>query len=178
MEIRCDGFVMRPWFKTDAAQLAVVANNKDIADNLRDGFPFPYSYQDAINWLEMIIPQNYPVRFFAITVDKNIAGSIGLVSKTDIYRKNMEMGYYLVPEYWGRGIITEAVKAITSYAFREFDIIRIYAEPFADNPGSRRVLEKAGYVHEATFHKNVIKNGVIKDSTIYSMLRENFREKI
>lgn len=178
MEIRGEGFLLRPWFKTDAAQLAVVANNKDIADNLRDGFPFPYSYQNAVNWLEMTIAQNDPVRFFAIIVDDKIAGSIGLVSKTDIYRLNMEMGYFLSPEFWGRGIVTGAVKAATGYAFREFDIIRLYAEPFADNPGSCRVLEKAGFTHEATFRKNVIKNGVIKDSAIYSILRENFREEI
>jgi RimJ/RimL family protein N-acetyltransferase len=91
--------------------------------------------------------------------DNHLAGSIGIISKTDIYRKNAEIGYFLGEEFWGKGIATRAIRAATSYAFSTFDIVRIYAEPFCDNPGSRRALEKAGFIHEATFKKNVIKNG-------------------
>jgi len=129
-----------------------------------------------INWLNIVISKNDPVLFFAIVMDGSLVGSIGLVAMTDIYRKNFEMGYFLNEKHWGKGIITKAIRAATAYAFREFDVIRVYAEPFSDNPGSRRVLEKAGYIHEATFRKNVIKNGIIKDSCIYSILKENFRE--
>ena len=124
------------------------------------------------------MPENIPPRFFAITVDKKLVGSIGIVSKTDIYRKNFEIGYFLSEEFWGKGIATKAIKAATSYAFRDFDIVRIYAEPFSDNPGSRRALEKAGFRLEATLKKNVIKNGIIKDSCIYSVLREDFNTLI
>jgi ribosomal-protein-alanine N-acetyltransferase len=176
MEICFGGIVLRPWLRSDAEELAVIANNKEIADYLRDGFPSPYSLQDAINWLEMVIPKNEPPLYFAILIEGKLAGSIGLVSKSDIYRLNFEMGYFLSPHHWGKGIITKAIRAITAYGFSEFDVIRIYAEPFEDNPGSRRVLEKAGYIHEATFRKNVIKNGKIKNSCIYSVLKENFRE--
>jgi len=176
MEIHFEEIVLRPWKKSDADELAVIANNKNIADNLRDGFPNPYSHQDAINWLNIVISKNDPVLFFAIVMDGSLVGSIGLVAMTDIYRKNFEMGYFLNEKHWGKGIITKAIRAATAYAFREFDVIRVYAEPFSDNPGSRRVLEKAGYIHEATFRKNVIKNGIIKDSCIYSILKENFRE--
>jgi RimJ/RimL family protein N-acetyltransferase len=121
------------------------------------------------------LPENYPPRFFAITVDKALVGSIGLVVKTDIYRKNFEIGYFLAEEHWGKGIATRAIKAATSYAFKDFDIVRVYAEPFSDNPGSRRALEKAGFILEATLRRNVIKNGIIKDSCIYSVLKEDFK---
>ena len=175
MEICFEGIVLRPWSIRDAGRLAVIANNKNIADNLRDGFPFPYSLQDAKNWLNIILPENYPPRFFAITVDKELLGSIGLVTKTDIYRKNIEIGYFLAEEHRGKGIATRAIKAATSYAFKDFDIVRIYAEPFSDNPGSRKALEKAGYKLEAIFRRNVTKNDIIKDSCIYSVLKEDFR---
>jgi len=99
-----------------------------------------------------------------------------MVTKEDIYRKNIEIGYFLTEELWGKGIITNAIKAITDYAFSKFDIIRVYAEPFADNPGSRRALEKAGFRCEALFRRNVIKNGMIKDSCIYSVLKEDFHK--
>jgi [ribosomal protein S5]-alanine N-acetyltransferase len=175
MEIFFEGIILRPWSIRDAADLAGIADNKNIADNLRDGFPDPYSLKDAITWLNMILPENFPPRFFAIIKDKQLTGSIGIVTKTDIYRKNVEIGYFLSEKFWGRGIITSAIKAATSYAFREFDIVRVYAEPFADNQGSRRALEKAGFSLEATLKNNVIKNGLIKDSCIYSILKENFK---
>jgi [ribosomal protein S5]-alanine N-acetyltransferase len=174
MELFFDGISIRPWSITDASNLASIANNKKIADNLRDGFPFPYSLNDARDWLNLILPENHPPRFFAIEVDNQLVGSIGIVSKTDIYRKNFEIGYFLSENFWGNGIITKAIKAATSYAFREFDIVRIYAEPFSDNHSSRRALEKAGFMLEATLKRNIIKNGIIKDSCIYSVLRENF----
>jgi len=175
MEISFEGIVLRPWSISDATELALIADNKKIADNLRDGFPFPYSLQDACNWLDTILPENSPPRFFALTIDKQLVGSIGIVSKSDIYRKNFEIGYFLSEEFWGKGIATKAIKAATSYAFKDFDVVRVYAEPFADNPGSRRALEKAGFTLEATLKRNVIKNGIIKDSCIYSVLKEDFK---
>jgi [ribosomal protein S5]-alanine N-acetyltransferase len=178
MKIIYEEVVLRPWSVKDAERLAVIANNKKVADNLRDGFPNPYSLSDAHGWLNSIIPINEPPRFFAIISDDNLAGSIGIVTKEDIYRKNVEIGYFLAEEYWGRGIVTKAVKAATAYAFAKFDIIRVYAEPFSDNKGSRRALEKAGFTCEAIFKKNVIKNGFIKDSCIYSVLKENFHYKL
>jgi RimJ/RimL family protein N-acetyltransferase len=178
MKITFEEVVLRSWTLKDADRLAIIANNKNIADNLRDGFPFPYSISDARNWLNSIIPINEPPRFFAILSNDLLAGSIGIVTKNDIYRKNVEIGYFLAEDYWGKGIMTKAIKAATAYAFSKFDIIRVYAEPFADNPGSRKVLEKAGFMCEAVFRKNVIKNGIIKDSCIYSVLKENFRYRL
>ncbi len=175
MEIFFDGICLRPWSVSDANQLASIANNKNIADNLRDGLPLPYTINDAIEWINSILPENIPPRFFAIEIDNLIVGNIGLVSKTDIYRKNIEIGYFLDQRYWGKGIITKAIKAATSYAFKEFDIVRVYAESFADNDGSRRALEKAGFNLEATIKSNIFKNGIIKDSCIYSVLKEDFK---
>lgn len=172
MEILFEGISLRPWSIADASSLATIADSRKIAENLRDGFPNPYSLQDARNWLGMILPENHPPRFFAIVTDKKVVGSIGIVTKGDIYRKNCEIGYYIGEEYWGKGIATKAIKAATSYAFKTFDIVRVYAEPFADNTGSRRALEKAGYICEATLRKNVVKNGIVKDSCIYGILRE------
>jgi RimJ/RimL family protein N-acetyltransferase len=175
MEILFEGVNLRPWSIHDVRDLAAIADNKKVSDNLRDGFPNPYSLKDAIDWLNIILPENIPPRFFAILYDRQLVGSIGIVTKSDIYRKNFEIGYFLAEEYWGKGIATKAIKAATSYAFKDFDIVRIYAEPFADNPGSRRALEKAGYTLEATLKRNVIKNDIIKDSCIYSVLKEDFK---
>lgn len=174
MELVSEGIILRPWKISDASRLSEIADNKKVADNLRDGFPNPYSKNDAISWLNSIIPENNPPRFFAIIFEGIIAGSIGIVPKTDIYRKNVEIGYFLSEEFWGKGIATRAIKAATTYAFKEFDIVRAYAEPFADNNGSRRALEKAGFRLEAVLKNYVVKNEIVKDSCIYSVLKHEY----
>ena len=174
MEILFEGIILRPWSIDDAKILAEIANNKNIADNLQDLFPFPYSLKDARKWIRTILPVD-PPRNFAIVADGSIAGNIGLLPKDDIHRKNVEIGYFLSEKYWGKGIAPRAVKAITSYAFSNFDIVRVYAETFGDNIRSRRALEKAGFSLEATLRSYVIKNGIIKDGCIYSVLKEDFK---
>jgi ribosomal-protein-alanine N-acetyltransferase len=174
MEILFRDITLKPWSLEYALRLAEIVNNKKITDNLRDGLPYPYTYEDALNWLNITIPLNNPPRFFAIFTGETLAGSIGLVTKDDIYRKNIEIGYFLAEEQWGKGIMTASILSACTYAFREFDIIRIYAEVFADNTGSRRALEKAGFRCEALISKNIIKNGFIIDSCIYSVLQESF----
>ena len=79
--------------------------------------------------------------------------------------------YYIAEEYWGKGIMTEAVKQLCDYVFSNTDIIRIYAEPFAYNIGSCRVLEKAGFQYEGTLRSNALKNGNVFDMKMYSKLK-------
>jgi RimJ/RimL family protein N-acetyltransferase len=174
MEILFEGIVLKPWSLEDAAELAEIANNKKIACNLRDLFPDPYTLKDARKWLKSIIRADPPCNF-AIVWNHAIAGNIGILTKEDVYRKNVEIGYFLAEKYWGMGIAARAVKAVTSYAFSNFDIVRVYAETFADNNRSARVLEKSGFKLEATLKSYIIKNGVLKDSYIYSVLKEDFK---
>jgi RimJ/RimL family protein N-acetyltransferase len=176
MEIFLEGIILRPWSIKDARQLSLIADNKNISDNLRDGFPYPYSVKDARDWLNLILPENIPPRFFAITNDKKVVGSIGIITKTGIYRKNIEIGFFLSEKFWGKGVMTKAIRAVSSYAFGTFDIVRIYAEVFSDNISSRRTLEKAGFRLEATLKNSIVKNDVIKDCCIYSVLREDYQK--
>jgi ribosomal-protein-alanine N-acetyltransferase len=71
------------------------------------------------------------------------------------------MGYWLGEPYWGKGLMTEAVAKFTEYAFKSFQLMRIYAEPYASNPNSCRVLEKAGFVLEGRLRSSVLKDGLI-----------------
>jgi ribosomal-protein-alanine N-acetyltransferase len=174
MEILFEGITLRPWSIDDAKRLAVIANSRKIADSLRDLFPSPYSVRDARKWIRSILPVVPPCNF-AIVSDDIIVGNIGMITKDDVYRKNIEIGYFIAEQFWGQGIATRAVKAVTSYAFSNFDVVRVYAEVFSDNTGSRKALEKAGFIHEATFKNSIIKNEVIKDDCVYSVLKENFK---
>jgi RimJ/RimL family protein N-acetyltransferase len=159
---------LRPWQLGDLDNLVRFANNKKIFDNLRDAFPYPYTEQDGRRFIEMNASEQ-PTRVFAIEVDGMAVGSIGIFPQTDIHRKNAEIGYWLGEPFWGKGIVTEAVRQIIEYGFNTFDITRIYAIPFPTNIGSQRVLVKAGLHFEARLEKALYKNGQYMDELIYSI---------
>lgn len=170
MEFQLQKSLLRPWSIGDETSLEHHAHNKKIWMNVRDHFPYPYLRSDAMRWVQHA-SHNLSETVFAIVVNNNAVGSIGLVPKDDVYRKSMEIGYWLGEEFWGHGIITEAVGAITQYAFERFDIVRVYADVFAWNTASMRVLEKNGYECEARLKKAVFKDGKISDALIYSKIK-------
>ena len=163
---------IRKWKLSDAADLAMAISNKKIQNNLRDGLPYPYTEQDGANFISDMLSVDENETFaFAITVDDKVVGSIGVFRQGNIHRLTAELGYYIAEEYWGRGIMTEAVRQICEYVFDKSDIIRIYAEPFAYNTASCRVLEKAGFQYEGTLRDNAFKNGKVVDMKMYSLLK-------
>ncbi len=162
-------FILRYWNLDDLDNLVKFANNKKIADKLTDAFPHPYKREDGIAYITNF-GSDKPQKVFAIEVNGIACGSIGVFPQTDVHRKNAEMGYWLAEEYWGRGIMTEAVKRTIEYGFSAFDINRIFARPYASNLASQRVLEKAGMKLEARFEKSLFKNGQFVDELIFSIL--------
>lgn len=166
-------FVLREWQQDDAEAVALAANNQKIAENLRNAFPYPYTLEDAIWYVNGCIARRDERQITrAIVVEGVVAGSIGVFAQTDVYEKSAELGYWLSEEYWGQGIMTAAVRQICREAFARFDLLRIYAEPFAHNQGSRRVLEKAGFTCEGTMRNGVFKNGQVHSYCMYALLRE------
>lgn len=119
-------YKIRKWKLTDASDLASVLSNKHIQDNLRDGLPYPYTEKDSIDYISAMLSANENDTFtFAIVVDNKVIGSIGIFRQENIHRKTAELGCYIAEEYWGKGIMTEAVKQICDYVFHNSDIIRI-----------------------------------------------------
>jgi ribosomal-protein-alanine N-acetyltransferase len=170
MELDFGHFRLRPWQPGDEESLACHANNPKIWRNVRDRFPHPYTRADAEAWIA-IASTDTPLTNFAIAVDGAAVGGIGVMLQEDVSRKSAEIGYWLGEAYWGRGIVTAAVRAMTDYAFATFDLCRLYANVFEWNPASMRVLEKAGYEFEGRRRKSAIKEGQIIDEMIYAIIR-------
>lgn len=165
---------IRQWRESDAADLAAALSNKKVQDNLRDGLPYPYTEKDGLDFINAMLSADPNDTFaFAVTVDDKAIGSIGVFRQGNIHRLTAELGYYVAEEYWGNGIMTEAVRQICEYVFKNSDIIRIYAEPFAYNEASCRVLEKAGFQLEGVLRNNAIKNGKVIDMKMYSLIKTN-----
>lgn len=166
--------ILKKWDLSDAKDLVKILSDKRILDNLRDGIPYPYTLQDGKEFITSILQANENNTFaFAITIDNKVIGSITVFRQENIHNKTGELGYYLAREYWGKGIMTKVVNQICEYVFDNSDIIRIYAEPFAYNLASCRVLEKSGFHYEGTLRKNAIKNGKILDMKMYSRLKDD-----
>jgi RimJ/RimL family protein N-acetyltransferase len=167
MRLELTRCTVRPWASTDADALQRHANNRNVSMHLRDRFPFPYEREHAIAFLSWLAQQPSPT-VWAIEVEGEAAGGIGLEMHSDVERVSAEIGYWLGESLWGRGIATEALAAVTRAAFARYELTRLYAVPFADHPASVRVLEKAGYVREGRMKQSAIKNGKVRDQLLYA----------
>lgn len=155
----------------DAKSIANNGNNVKIAAKMRDVFPSPYKIETAQAWINMnLLPANKDW-VNAIVVNGEAVGVASILFKTDIYQHSAEVGYWIGEDYWGKGIVSEAVKALVEFALENTDITRLFAEVFDNNKASARVVEKAGLVYECTHKKAIIKNGEIMDSHIYTIIR-------
>ncbi len=165
-------FLLRPWQTGDAASLQKYAASPRVAANLRNVFPHPYTAEDAAWFLaDCAHASEENDRRRAIVVEGEAVGGIGLTRLSDVACKTMEIGYWLGEPFWGRGIMTAAVRQFCAQAFALGDVERIQAAIFARNIASRRVLEKAGFTLEGVLRHSVYKNGELMDSCMYALLK-------
>ena len=164
--------IIRKWKREDAQDLQQSINDLRVLNNLTDRIPYPYHLQDAYDYIDaMLSADENEIFAFAIEYEGQVVGSISVLRQDDIYRRSAELGYYLGYSYWGKGIMSEAVKQTCQYVFEHSDIERIFAAPFDYNPASQRVLEKCDFEREGILRKNGFKNGEFHDMIMYSLIK-------
>lgn len=169
--IASDGdVILRKITDADLPKMALYGNNEKVSINLRDGFPYPYTLDDAIKFKKMVDSQN-PITFFAIVYCEEYVGNISLLKGTDVYRKSAEIGYFIGEPFWNKGIATKAVNLITQFGFENMDIVRIHTGIFAFNTASQRVLEKCGFLKEGIFKQSICKNNLMYDEIRFAKLK-------
>ena len=161
---------LRPLRTEDVPALALHANNPKVAMHLRDRFPSPYSLEDGYRFLEYA-QSTQDECVSGIVMNEQAVGAIGIQFRSDIERCSGELGYWLGESYWGRGIASAAIRSFTEWAIPRFALTRVYAEVFADNRASVRVLEKAGFEYVGLLRKAAIKSGVHHDYRLYDLVR-------
>jgi RimJ/RimL family protein N-acetyltransferase len=171
MELPLTRCTVRSWRLEDVPSLARHANDRDVWINLRDAFPHPYTEADAARFIRSAVRRR-PETLFAIEVDGEAAGGIGYGIHIDVERVSAEIGYWLGRTFWGRGVMTEALRAVTRQAVEAHGLTRIYAVPYEWNGASFRVLEKAGYVCECRMRRSAIKDGKVIDQLLYAYVPE------
>ena len=171
MRIEFGEWQLRSFQPDDSPALAKYANNREVWRNLWDKHPYPYRVADAEEWIKYAMHQE-PETIFAIASATEAIGCIGMLPQSDVARLSAEVGYWLGEPFWGQGIATGALKALTRYAFTEIGMVRLYATVMEWNPASARVLKKAGYEYEGRLRKSAVKDGEIIDQWLYAMVRE------
>lgn len=167
-------FKLRPWNISDLDNLVKYANNWNVAKNMTDQFPYPYSEKDGKAFIELAT-KDYPIHIFAIDIGGQAVGGIGIHPQADIHRKNAELGYWLAEPFWGQGIISNAIKSIVDFAFETYAINRVFARPYGTNIASQKVLEKNNFVLEGKFKQVLIKDNLLLDELVYAIRRENWK---
>ncbi|VFQ85322.1 unnamed protein product [Cuscuta campestris] len=106
-----------------------------------------------------------------ICVDGKIAGSISVQPYRGDDRCRAEIGYALASKYWGKGIGTKAVKMAAASVFVEWpELERLQAVVDVENPGSQRVLEKAGFTREGVLRRYYLLKGKPRDAFMFSLV--------
>lgn len=166
--------ILRPWRTADAVRLAELANDVEIWRNLRDRFPHPYSLEDAHRFLRGVVGAEPPMNF-AIEIEGDLAGGLGIHPCSDVERIGAELGYWLAHPYRGRGIMVEAIRLATRYSFEELGLERLFADVFEYNEASMKVLERAGFVREGIARRAALKDGRIVDKHHFALIRPEFQ---
>lgn len=163
-------FTLRPWHENDLESLLRYANNAAIAKFMTNKFPHPYTSEAGKAFIAFATAHT-PIHIFAIDINGEAVGGIGVHPQDDVFEKNAEMGYWLAQPFWGNGIITRAIPQIIDFAFATYPINRLFARPFESNIASQKVLEKNGFVLEARFENTIFKNGVFENELVYAVRR-------
>ncbi|KAL4427459.1 hypothetical protein ABPG77_000748 [Micractinium sp. CCAP 211/92] len=165
---RCE---VRPARLEDAPAIAAALNDRSIWRNVRDRVPNPYTLSDAMQFLEFACSQDPPCHF-AVVVDGQAAGMVGLEPQRDVYCRSAELGFWLGRQHWRRGIASEAVAAVVCHGFTAHPHLhRIYAHCFAWNQGSQALLRKLGFVQDGRLRQAAFKDGQLVDELAFSLLR-------
>lgn len=173
MNIAFDKYLIRDLTIEDVDSLVKYANDYDVFINLRDSFPFPYTKNNAEQWINFVI-NNKSLLYFAIADQKELIGGIGAVPFDDVHRFSAEVGFWLGKPFWNLGIATKALSVFCKYLFDSYNFNRLTANVFEGNEASRKVLEKNGFVLEGRQRKSVFKENKFIDHYIYGLLKEEF----
>ncbi|MGH7727163.1 MAG: GNAT family N-acetyltransferase [Vulcanimicrobiaceae bacterium] len=162
---------VRRWAESDIRALPALANDARVAEYMTLRFPSPYSDDDAAAWVALQRVREEPTHF-AIDVEGVLAGGISLEPGADIHRGSAEVGYWLGSSFWGRGVATAALRALTEHTLATSSLHRLWAGVMKPNARSARVLERAGYRREAVLESAATtRSGIVVDEVVYARLR-------
>ncbi len=170
-----DGFVLRRWRTSDLDALLQHADDEAVERGLSDRFPHPYTRADGEAFLAgRVVDLSNPV--FAIEIDGQACGTVGVRPGSGEHRHGAELGYWLGRRHWGKGVMTRIVAAYAPWVMRELALLRLQATVHDGNPASARVLQKNGFVEEGVLRCAIVKHGQVRDLRMFARVRRSLDE--
>jgi len=170
-EIRTERLVLREYREGDAARISEIANNKKIANNMVDTFPYPFLLEDVEKWAKIVSNSENCDKNFVVVFEGEIIGGVGFKLEEGFREGVVAGGFWFGEDYWGRGFATEVLNAIVDYIFENFDVRRISAGTFSWNSSAAKVLKKCGFSKEGCRENAVIRFGKVCDEYLYGLLK-------
>ena len=176
-QIETKRLLLRKLLASDAERIEKLAGDYDVAKTTLN-IPHPYPEGSAKEFIETRLraEEKKIIAAFAV-VEKESQLFIGLINLNLSTPHNRgELAYWIGKDYWGKGYGTEAARALIDHGFNLLHLNRIYAAAFISNPGSWRVMEKAGLTYEGTLRQHVARLGAFHDLVYYGLLKEEYEK--
>ena len=174
MNLQFENYIIRNFIDDDVDSLYKYANNINVSQYLRESFPYPYSKQNALEWI-YFIKQDSDKLALAIADEHELIGGIGAIPNNDVHRFTAEIGFWLGEPFWNKGIMTKAIRVFCNYLFDAYNYNKLSANVFEGNEASKKVLQNTGFILEGILIKNIFKKNKFMDQYIYGLLKEEFR---
>lgn len=173
VRLESNRLLLRPFKETDIGWVFQGLSNPDIIKYYGVSYDSLEATKEQMNWFKNLEIEETGI-WFAICSSNNKtfygAGGLNNISKE---HKKAEIGFWLLTDFWRKGIMTEALPLICNYGFTHLDLHRIEGFVESENINCKKALTKLGFLHEGTMRDYEIKNGAFISLDIYSKLKSN-----
>ena len=159
---------IRKWRKEDATELTKIMNDIHVWSKLSDCTPFPYTSEDAHKYIDKSINDS-KVFGYAIESEKRLIGAVTFNLLPAPYATTTILNFWIENDKWEGGILPEAVSDLTRSIFFHQPVIKVIAPVIGSDEVRNELLISAGFVHEATIKKAILKTGMVQDLHIFSI---------
>ena len=174
--LETDRLILRKMTPDDAEAMFAYASDPEVTRYV--SWELHRSIEDSRAFLELALGKyeggEEPNWGIVYRGDHRFVGACGLVS-WEAEHGRAEVGFVLSREYWGRGLMPEAVRALIRFGFDTMNLNRIEARCIVENTASARVMEKAGMAYEGTLRQREYIKGAYRDMKLYAILKEESR---
>jgi len=171
VRIQSNRLLLRPFIESDIKSVFKGLSHPDIIKHYGVSFNSLEATKEQMNWFDNLEKERTGMWFAVCSQDNKIfygAGGLNDISKE---HKKAEIGFWLLTDFWGKGIMTEAMPLICNYGFNELGLHRIEGFVESDNTNCKKAMAKLDFQHEGTMKDCEIKNGNFISLDIYSKIK-------
>lgn len=176
--IETERLILRKATEQDSDDILELYANENVVQHMPlDPFTSIEDAKGEIRWYEKIFLEQTGLRWvIEEKVNKKVIGTCGYLNY-EVEHNRIEIGYDLSPESWGKGMMTETLKAVIHFAFSELNVNKIEAQITSENDASLHLVSKLGFHRDGILREHEFEKGRYIDLVIYSLLKSEYKRK-